>query len=281
MFSAIRSRITYVNVVATLVLVFAMTGGALAAKKYLITSTKQISPSVLKSLQGKAGAAGANGAQGPAGPAGAAGPQGAAGAAGAKGDAGVAGKEGPQGKQGATGASGTTGFTDTLPPGKTEMGVWAFGGVGSAAGGQFYYVPISFNIPLTQGIEAEQTEYVVYERQEVSPGVFEQVRVHTLNGHGQEVTPSLANCPTEVTELEEPKAAPGYLCVYESFRNHTTPNEFGELFLTPSGRAGAAVAGATLTFEVEEAGVKNATAQGSWAVTACDPKALSGPNVCP
>ncbi len=280
MFSAIRSRITYVNVVATLVLVFAMTGGALAAKKYLITSTKQISPSVLKSLQGKAGAAGANGAQGAAGPAGPAGPQGAAGTAGAKGDAGAAGKEGPQGKQGATGASGTTGFTDTLPPGKTETGVWSFGGVGAAAGSQFYYVPISFDIPLPQAIETEQTEYVEYETQEVSPEVFEQVRVHTLNGQAKEVTPSVANCPTEFTELSEPKAAPGYLCVYEFNRAKATPAN-GVLFTKPAvGPAGAAVSGTSLKFEVGE-GLKNATAQGSWAVTACDPKAVSGPNVCP
>jgi len=62
MLSALRSRVTYANVTATLALLFAMTGGAYAAKAYLITSTKQIKPSVLKSLQGKAGAKGANAA---------------------------------------------------------------------------------------------------------------------------------------------------------------------------------------------------------------------------
>jgi hypothetical protein len=56
--------------VATFALVFAMSGGALAAHHYLITSTKQIKPSVLKSLKGntgKTGNTGAPGAQGPAG----------------------------------------------------------------------------------------------------------------------------------------------------------------------------------------------------------------------
>src|ERR1700684_3983135 len=70
MLSALRSRVTYANVTATLALLFAMTGGAYAAKAYLITSTKQIKPSVLKSLQGKAGAKGAHGAPGATGPAG-------------------------------------------------------------------------------------------------------------------------------------------------------------------------------------------------------------------
>ena len=54
MFSKIRKRFSYTNVVLTIALVFAMSGGAYAAKKYLITSTSQISPKVLKSLQGKA-----------------------------------------------------------------------------------------------------------------------------------------------------------------------------------------------------------------------------------
>jgi hypothetical protein len=77
MFKRIRSRLTYTNVAVTLALFFAISGGAMAAGHYLITSTKQISPKVLKALKGAAGpsgapgAAGVTGAQGPAGPAGA------------------------------------------------------------------------------------------------------------------------------------------------------------------------------------------------------------------
>jgi hypothetical protein len=83
----IQKRFTYANVTATLALVFAMSGGALAASHYVITSTKQISPKVVKALKGQNGAAGAAGPAGPAGPAGAAG---AAGAAGKEGPAGSA-----------------------------------------------------------------------------------------------------------------------------------------------------------------------------------------------
>lgn len=73
-------RLSYANVVATLALVFAITGGAIAAQHYLITSTKQISPKVVKKLRGH------RGRRGPRGLVGAVGPTGAAGAAGAKGD---------------------------------------------------------------------------------------------------------------------------------------------------------------------------------------------------
>jgi hypothetical protein len=45
-----RKHLTYANVTATLALVFAMSGGALAAKHYLVTKTNQISPTVLKSF---------------------------------------------------------------------------------------------------------------------------------------------------------------------------------------------------------------------------------------
>jgi hypothetical protein len=72
-----RRRLTYANVAATLALVFSMSGGALAARHYLITTTKQIKPSVLKKLRGKAGAAGPQGPQGAAGATGATGPAGA------------------------------------------------------------------------------------------------------------------------------------------------------------------------------------------------------------
>ena len=93
MFNAIRTRINATTVLAVLALVFAMTGGAYAAKKYLITSTKQISPSVLKALQGKAGAAGAPGVAGAQGAQGPGGPAGTAGSAGGKGETGPAGPE--------------------------------------------------------------------------------------------------------------------------------------------------------------------------------------------
>jgi hypothetical protein len=59
---------------AAIALFLALGGTSLAAKHYLINSTKQIKPSVLKALQGRSGPkgatgpAGAAGSQGPAGP---------------------------------------------------------------------------------------------------------------------------------------------------------------------------------------------------------------------
>src|ERR1700722_4091673 len=87
-----RKRMTYGNVVATLALFLAIGGGtAFAARHYLITSTHQIKPSVLRSLHGARGPRGRNGAAG---------------------------------ATGATGAAGASGFTDALPSGKTEVGTW-------------------------------------------------------------------------------------------------------------------------------------------------------------
>src|SRR5271167_2835207 len=90
-----RRHLSYANVTATLALVFAMSGGALAANQYLISSTKQINPKVLKKLTGKAGHTGANGSQGN---------PGAAGSAGAPGKEGNEGATGPPGP--ATGGAG-------------------------------------------------------------------------------------------------------------------------------------------------------------------------------
>ena len=61
MLSSIRRHITYANVAATIALVLAMSGGALAANHYLINSTRQIKPSVLRYLHGRSGANGLNG----------------------------------------------------------------------------------------------------------------------------------------------------------------------------------------------------------------------------
>jgi hypothetical protein len=75
-------------VIACLALILALGGTAVAAKRYLITNTQQISPAVLKQLtklaakqvkQGPAGAAGAAGAAGTAGTAGLSGERGPAG----------------------------------------------------------------------------------------------------------------------------------------------------------------------------------------------------------
>jgi len=107
----VRKRITYANVVATLALVFAMSGGALAANHYLISSTKQLSPKVLKKLKGKIGKSGANGAaggQGPAGP-----------------------------------------FVTTLPSGQTLRGNYAGRAFGGETAGQEMQIPITFAFPLT------------------------------------------------------------------------------------------------------------------------------------
>jgi hypothetical protein len=92
-----RRHLNYANVTATLALVFAMSGGALAANHYLINSTKQISPKVLTKLKGNVGPGGPAGPSGPGGPAGSAGPSGPGGAAGSQGKEGSAGKEGAPG----------------------------------------------------------------------------------------------------------------------------------------------------------------------------------------
>jgi hypothetical protein len=69
----LRRHLSFANIVAALALLFSMSGGAYAANHYLIHSTKQISPKVLKKLKGNTGKKGATGAAGPRGAAGAAG----------------------------------------------------------------------------------------------------------------------------------------------------------------------------------------------------------------
>ncbi|HEX9482472.1 MAG TPA: hypothetical protein VF927_10255 [Solirubrobacteraceae bacterium] len=105
MMRRIWARMTYANVAATLALVFAMGGSAVAASHYLITSKKQISPKVVKELSGKQGAAGSAGAPGSSGPQG---PQGAPGPAGTNGLNGQNGEPGPEGKQGPEGKEALT-----------------------------------------------------------------------------------------------------------------------------------------------------------------------------
>jgi hypothetical protein len=173
MLSWVRRRLTGTSVAMTIALVIAMTGGAYAASKYVITSTKQIKPSVLKQLQGKAGA---KGAQGPAGT----GQPGLAGGTGQPGLAGASGKDGTNGKDGVPGESvtvkavptkvaactehggaefkvgsgtpayacnGQTGFVEKLPAGKTLTGEWSVVGTATAAANAFA-TSVNFAFPL-------------------------------------------------------------------------------------------------------------------------------------
>ncbi len=68
------------SIIAVLALFFALGGTAIAAHHYLITNSKQIKPSVLKKLKGKAGKNGTNGKNGTDGTNGTNGSPGAAGA---------------------------------------------------------------------------------------------------------------------------------------------------------------------------------------------------------
>jgi hypothetical protein len=232
MFSALRKRmhVSPATVIASLALVFAITGGAYAASKVLITSTKQISPKVLKALRGNAGVNGVNGAAGANGAPGSGGPQGPAGPGGPQGPQGVRGETGPKGE---SGKNGTTGFTDTLPSGKTEVGTWA-AQYNAKEAGEPLSASVSFPIPLA------------------------------VPAHAEFVTESTANCPGTV---KSPSANRGFLCAYafgfgeinRKFTAFGNLENLGEPTMT-------AKFGVLVQFETQEAGL--ARTFGSWAVTA-------------
>ncbi len=282
MLAIIRRRFTYANVAMTLALVFAMCGGAYAAGKYLITSTKQIKPSVLSSLKGKSGAAGANGAQGPAGPAGpagAGGPQGPAGPGGAAGAAGAKGENGTsvtsaaasksecsEGGTKFTSASGTAKACNgkegspwtaggTLPSGKTETGVWSFA-YEATTKNDAYETVASFPIPLAASLARGHVHFINLNGKEINAETEEEA-VPTECGSGIGPNVNAAN----------PQAKPGNLCVYaESLQNANT-NTLLVIGPGTSGSAEAGTMGAFALFDFQKLG-EQAAGFGAWAVTA-------------
>ncbi len=270
MFSVLHSRFSYANVVATLALVFAMSGGALAASKFLIVSTKQIKPSVLKQLKGKNGKDGAPGAQGPTGPAGPTGPQGAGGVNGKDGASGSNGtsatttafagaqhgcKEGGlevksaspatfvcNGEIGARGPEGSPWTVNgVLPKGKTETGTWSINHFETVtAPVSLNLVPISFPIQLAEGGEA------VYVSQAESAS-----------------KKGTSGCTGDASD---PTAPEGVLCVYADQEEYKELAEPVAPVNVEEKRGEYSKSGAYLEISIKKEG--NAFSHGSWAVTA-------------
>jgi hypothetical protein len=95
------------NIVAWLALFVAMGGTGIAAGHYIITSSRQIKPSVLRQLRGSSGVRGPEGKAGPEGKVGLQGATGAEGKAGTNGKDGTNGKNGTNGEPGAEGKAGS------------------------------------------------------------------------------------------------------------------------------------------------------------------------------
>lgn len=202
-------------VVAILALVVALAGGAYAASNGLTSQQKKEVKKIAKKEAKKyAGAPGPPGAPGATGPAGPAGADGAAG------------KEGPEGPQGDPGEVGPEGSPWTvggvLPSGETLMGHWSFGAIAEETA--IAPVSISFGIPLQEAPE------IVY--------------IDSEGGEAEE-------CPGTAVE---PKADPGFLCVYEFWNFENIQTEQVDEF------------GATILFLT--AGAENRHGYGTWAVTA-------------
>lgn len=268
MLTRTRRRLTYANVMATLALFFAMGGGALAASHYLITSTAQISPKVLKQLKGKSGKNGAPGAQGPQGAQGASGPQGKEGPAG-KGERGEPGEPGSPGANGtsvtstklsagnATCKEGGSEFTAAegrktyacngspwtaggkLPAGSTETGAWSMVSPPNVDA----RFAVSFSIPLKSALGESAVHYVA------------------ANGNG-------TTCPGSAAQ---PEAEPGNLCIYQETATSAPAADYifpasGEELSPFAESQGAGTSGAIVILAKQNE-TEELAATGSWAVS--------------
>lgn len=126
---SLRRHITFANVASLMALIFSMSGGALAARHYLIHSTNQISPKVLRKLKGAPGEIGEVGPQGPTG---------------------LTGPKGPSGGRGEPAPS-------VLPTGVSETGVFGMRGEKKAEGS--IAETLTFRIPLPAALAAEEVVF--------------------------------------------------------------------------------------------------------------------------
>ena len=263
MISLVRNRLGIPGLIAIIAMVFAMGGAAYAAKKYVITSTSQIKPSVLKKLKGKRGPQGPAGTNGTNGKDGANGINGAPGAPGADGASVALLNESPancteggftyevegsgEENEVCNGSPWTGG--GVLPAGKTETGTYGVighfvknysengsGELESTTSASPMTAPISFTLPV------DPAPTVVY----VADGGSDP------------------NCPGIQGGVAT--AESGFLCVYEA--KETNPNQ-PTPFFSPGMTFGEALGADPMgTVGFTECNAATCTWVGAWAVTA-------------
>jgi hypothetical protein len=292
MFSRIRSRLTYANIMVTVALVFAMSGGA-----YAVTSSGG-EPSRLSATKasGKKTAIGRRGPRGPAGPRGADGLVGPQGAQGAVGKEGPAGKEGTAGRDGApgegvsasefagakAGSQCVEGGSEFKVAGKTTYacdGLIGEEGKEGAAGKEGSPWTDKGELPSKasekgtwsiSGTAVTLPQYV---------GLFDSIsftvplkaaisgaHVHFINSNGEENTEPAKSLKTGecAGTFTAPEAAPGNLCVFAGVES----NLLGGLLWEPGGSTGAGTTGAVIeTLSTGQTAGVTMYAQGTWAVT--------------
>lgn len=266
----LKRRITYTNIAVTAALLFAMAGGAYAASKYVITSKKQISPTVLKQLKG------ARGQSGPAG---------------AQGKEGAAGKEGAPGKDGINGTNGKDGVSATAVAfsGEKTLGseTCLEGGleVTSASGTSLVCngeegipghngSPWTPNSELPSGATETGTFYVAHVGNDPNDHavVSFPVKLHAPPEEAKikvlKFEETTAGCEGTV---DAPTAASGYFCVYlgKVASNLANAFEIVTVVRDPSSIGGAdqTTAGALITAEWKKAPEASGVSDGTWAVT--------------
>jgi collagen triple helix repeat protein len=204
----IRTKPGYSHVAVAIAVALVMSGGAYAAKKYVITSIKQIKPSVVAQLKGKAGPAGPQGAVGSTGK------DGLPGAEGKQGTQGTQGIQGIEGKEGREGSPWTAG--GVLPSGKSLKGEWSVVATAKEATNQFAN-SVSFALPLASAPATHFIRIGEGENEEESkwaPAIKE------------------GKCKGSVTA---PEASPGNLCVFaQEEENSVQELTIGKTYLLPS-----------------------------------------------
>lgn len=225
-------------------------------------------------------------------------PQGPAGPAGAKGDTGAPGSNGSNGKDGTSvtntaepkgvnckeggtklvgisttyacngekGAKGDEGEPwvpeNTLPPGATLTGAWAFGELTADSAPPNLRVPISFSLPLAEPLSNEPG---CGGTGEPTPPECE---VHYISPDGKELLDPFGGekISTKCTgTVAAPTAEPGHLCIYAGDIEKAPFQSNAAIFKASTEEVGASTAGAVLMVQFGEAGT---TGYGTWAVTA-------------